>query len=131
MANIYYTGSNSNNMLLNLRLKYINGSIATAFPNNIVYGNQVIVESDIDYQNDLDLNKTRVEVALTGDNYSTIAEWIYSGSGHVTLNRFTGVGTTDYFDLFILSSLTNILNDTRQGMFPVNTSITFHKYIDI
>ena len=133
LAYIAYNGSNSNNMTLDLRMKYNNGGIATVFPTynqkpNVIYGEQVIVESDVNYVGEYDLNVTQVEAQQVGGNYATIAEWIYSStnSNHVTLDRSTGVSNVPYYNSYPqgsegIRSEGTILADPREGLHPVLT----------
>jgi hypothetical protein len=130
---IAYNGSNTNNMNLDLRMKYNNGVTATEFPSynqmfNVVYGDEVIVESDVNYVGEYDLNVTKVEAKKIGGNYETIAEWKYSGSNHLTFSsRYNGIGTSTYYNSYPQGSdsqtrsLNTILSDPREGMHPVLT----------
>ncbi len=130
---IAYNGSNANDMDLDLRMKYNNGGTATEFPSynqmfNVVYGDEVIAESDVNYVGEYDLNVTRVEAKKTGENYETIAEWKYSGTNHLTFSsRYNGIGTSTYYNSYPQGSdsqtrsLNTILDDPREGMHPVRT----------
>jgi PKD repeat protein len=132
---IAYNGSNSNNMTLDLRMKYNNVGVAIEdFPHtnttNVVYGEQVIVESDVNYIGEYDLNVTQVEVQPTDGAYALIpnARWVYSGDGHMTFtDRYGGIGSSPYYNSYPQRTDTQtrpedmILNDPREGVHPVRT----------
>lgn len=127
---ITYNSSGSNNMSRTLRFK--NNNAVEFGSNNPIYGTQVILESDIDYQSDLDLDKTKIEMMPTGGTYSEIEEWIYSRGNYLNFtNRGAGVSSNNYFDVHSPLALAAILSDNQEGIYPVYTNQTNHLGRDI
>ncbi|MFA9389286.1 MAG: T9SS type A sorting domain-containing protein [Prolixibacteraceae bacterium] len=136
LAYIFYEGDGSNSMNLNLSFKYNRSGIATFFPienieNNInkIYGSAIIIETKVEYQNELDLQLVQVDISKVEDNYFAYANWKYSGSGHMNyISRSAGTSSVSHHCIHYVSQTDGdyspVMTDVREGIFPLNTTRT-------
>lgn len=128
---IYYEKPKNYVQTLGLRLYYNDNNKVSFFPNsNIIFGDNVIIESDVNYIGGNDLNAIEIVIISKPDIYKNIAKWVYSGAEleHVQLNKSTGAytnGKLKYHQMYQLP-FPKIQNDVREGIFPVKTGLAYH-----
>ncbi len=100
-----------------IRLKYNASNEAIEFPSNIIYGN-IIVESDINYGTEYDLDDVTIEVERYNLTSGLFA-WHYTGNNHMVLSNIgTGESNTPQYNIRQVGNIDNILTDVREGVFP-------------
>lgn len=122
----YLARTDGNNMSATFDFKYINNNKAVAFVNNILYGDKIIIESDIDYHVERDFNILEVEISKDGRNYDQLYRWAYTGPDHLDLrliDMLPGTSRTPQHNIRMpgTGTVTDIQNDIREGIFPVAT----------
>ncbi|RPH26136.1 MAG: hypothetical protein EHM93_19625 [Bacteroidales bacterium] len=111
-------------------LKHNNNGTATEFPvNTPVYGN-IIIESEVDYENEKDLDNVILQLGIN-NTFSEIFAWRYTGGNHMILtNLSNGTSNTPAYNIRQTGLLANIRTSVDEGVFPRTTpGLDVFKYI--
>lgn len=132
----YLARTVNNTFTLATRYLYNVNNVATIFPNaGILYGNQVIIENDVNYGiinnlNNLDFDVLNVEISNDGSAFSSIYTWRYSGPNHMVPNSSSDPRTT-IRQIGSTDQLANIQSSILEGIFPMDFPANAHDFLKL
>lgn len=119
----YVAHSNTQNPILEIKCKYVNGTVATNFASNIIYGTQIILQVKADIRTDKDLDEVEIAIKKDGSNLNSLKKWKYTGASQVPVSQIIRLQTVNAIENSITSGVYPQLADI-----PQDVSIDYFKH---
>lgn len=107
------------NFIINTKYKKAVGNQAVQFEENQVFGDQIIIQTEVNSTTDKDFDNLEISISNINTDFELLKGWYYSGPNQLNANIITRLSTIDLIEVAI-----------DQGVYPVLNIVSreFWKY---